>query len=317
MREASQHWTLEGLDDSHRVSLNSLFAVEPADGSFGVVVSDLDPTNMSDAQLRQLLTLLYSQRFVVLKTSGLEKRDYVAFAKRIGTAIPLSNDVLFPEIAEISNLKVNTRKKRLGAAHWHTDQSFRSAVSSVTMLHSLACPKLGGETKFCDMVSAYNALSQEMKIKIEDLVVVHRHGVSIVARPGDHVPIPPRGWDKTITAFHPLVRKHPVTKQKTLYAITGTSQGIIGMNPNEAKELLELLCEHTFTDSFVTSYKHEVRDIVMWDNPTTMHSATAIDEASCAADTRILLRISLKGAPPIYKDVYDENLPDQRQFVTV
>lgn len=307
---------MEGLDATGRLSLNCLFSLEPATGSFGVVVGDLDPTNLSDAQLRQLLTLLYSQRFVVLKTSGLEKRDYVAFAKRIGTAIPLSNDVRFPEIAEISNLKVNTKKKRLGAAHWHTDQSFRSTVSSVTMLHSLACPEAGGETKFCDMVGAYNSLSKEMKTEIEDLIVVHRHGVSIVARPGDHVPIPPKGWDKRITAFHPLVRKHPVTKQKTLYAVAGTSQGIVGMTPAEAQELLERLCKHTFTDSFITSYKHEVGDIVMWDNPTTMHSATAIDEATCPADTRILLRISLKGAPSIYKDVYDENLPDQRQFVS-
>ena len=306
MREISALWTFEELAHIRKVSLNYLFSVEPAEGSFGVVVCDLDPTRMSDSQLGQLLTLLYSQRFVVLKTSGLEKRDYVAFAKRMGTAIPLSHDVHFPEIAEISNLKVNTKKKRLGAAHWHTDQSFRSTVSSVTMLHSRACPEVGGETKFCDMASAYNALSQEMKTKIEDLIVVHRHGVSIVARPGD----------QTITAFHPLVRKHPVSKQKTLYAITGTSQGIIAMDPTKAKELLESLCEHTFTDPFVTSYKHEVGDIVMWDNPTTMHSASAIDEATCAADTRIMLRISLKGAPSIYKDIYDENLPDQRQFAT-
>ena len=316
MKETSEIRNFGELGGTRRLSLNCLFSAELAEGSFGVIVRDLDPSNMSDDELRQLLTLLYSQRFVVLKTRGLERRDYVAFAKRMGTAIPLSNDVHFPEIAEISNLKVNTKKKRLGAAHWHTDQSFRSTVSSVTMLHSLACPEVGGETKFCDMVSAYNALSQEMKTKIEDLIVVHRHGVSIVARPGDHVPIPPRGWDKTITAFHPLVRKHPVTKQKTLYAITGTSQGIIGMDPTEATELLECLCEHTFTDPFVTSYKHEIGDIVMWDNPTTMHSATAIDEATCAADARILLRISLKGAPSIYKDIYDENLPDQRQFAT-
>lgn len=297
--------------------MNSQFTFEPLDGFFGVVVRDLDLTDMSDSQLRELLTLLYSQRFVVLKTPGLSRRDYVQFAKRIGTPIPLSNDANFPEIAQISNLKVNTKKKRLGAAHWHTDQSFRSTVSSVTMLHSLVSPERGGETKYCDMVGAYNALSSEMKTRINDLVVVHRHGVSIVARPGDHVPIPPRGWDKTITAFHPIVRQHPVTKVKTLYAITGTSQGIVGMTQLEAKKLLEELCEHTFHDPFVTSYRHEQNDIVMWDNPTTMHSATAIEEATCAADTRILLRISLKGAPSIYEDVYNENLLDQRQFASV
>lgn len=297
--------------------MNSQLTVEPLEGFFGVVVRDLDLRCMSDSQLRQLLTLLYSQRFVVLKTTGLSKRDYVLFAKRIGTPIPLSNDASFPEIAQISNLKVNTKKKRLGAAHWHTDQSFRSTVSSVTMLHSLASPERGGETRYCDMVGAYNALSSEMKTRINDLVVVHRHGVSIVARPGDHVPIPPRGWDKTITAFHPIVRQHPVTKVKTLYAITGTSQGIVGMTQLEAKKLLEELCEHTFRDPFVTSYRHEQNDIVMWDNPTTMHSATAIEEATCAADTRILLRISLKGAPLIYEDVYDENLLDQQQFASV
>ena len=283
-------------------------------GPFGVEVREFDFDELDQANIRDLLNLLYKNRFVVLKSADISKAEYVRFARCLGNPIRLSGDIEHPEIAEISNRRVNTKQKRLGAAHWHTDQSFRSVVSSITMLHSVNAPEQGGETKFCDMAAAYDALDVNLKTQIDSLVAMHRHGVSIVARPDDHVPIPPKNWDPRINAFHPIVRQHPVTKQKTLYAITGTVQGIVGMSNQEAVVLLEKLCRHTFRKPFITLYKHEKNDIVLWDNPTTMHSATPIEEATNTSNTRLLRRISLKGAPAIFADCYDEKLLDQNQF---
>jgi taurine dioxygenase len=150
------------------------------------------------------------------------------------------------------------------------------------------------------MVAAYEALPTTVQEQIEDLIVEHRHGIAITARPGDHTPIAPKGWDQGTTVYHPVVRRHPITSQKTLYAITGTTQGIKGMKQEDAQKLLQELCDHAFQDQFITQHTHSVHDLVMWDNPTTMHSATPIAAATGPHDTRLIHRISLRGYPTIF-----------------
>ncbi|MCY4094551.1 MAG: TauD/TfdA family dioxygenase [Gammaproteobacteria bacterium] len=275
--------------------------IDALNGNFGRAVSEIDIPTLDDEKLLEILTSLYANRFVVIKSGGLNKAEYRNFARRIGDPIPLSCDADFPEIAHISNLETSTAKSRLGAAHWHTDQSFKQTVSSVTMLYSVQAPVAGGATKFCDMAAAYDALPEATKTEIDELVVEHRHGISVSAPKGDHRPLPPPGWDPNYTAFHPLVRKHPETGEKTLYAVTGTAQGIRGMGKKEATRLLDSLTTHVLQPQFTTFYRHQVHDIVMWDNPTVMHSATPINQATNSTDSRLLWRISLRGSPSLLR----------------
>ena len=274
--------------------------VKPLDGNFGAEVRDCNVPCLPDTDLKQILMCLYEQRFVVLRTGGLTKSQFVEFARRVGEPIRLSGDVGFPEIANITNVGIDTKAHRLGAAHWHTDQSFRNQVSSITMLYSVLAPQQSGETNFCDLAAAYATLPTSTKRKIERLAVVHRHGVSVAARPGDHVPIPPKGWDQSTTVTHPLVRQHPITGQKTLYAITGTSQGIVGMELAQAEALLNELCDHAFQPRFVARHQYRVHDLILWDNPTAMHSATPMAAATGPDDSRLLHRISLRGTPSVF-----------------
>lgn len=184
-------------------------------GNFGIEVRNIDVTTISVADLKRLLLALYEHRFVVLRTGGLTKDEYLAFSKRVGDPIGLSASRKdYPEIAEMSNIDKDTAKEKRGAAHWHSDQSFRKEVSSITMLYSVQAPRSGGETLLCDMVAAYEALSEAVRDRIDDLVVQHRHGISVSARPGDHTPIPPKGWDQSLACYHPLVRCHPVTRDQ-------------------------------------------------------------------------------------------------------
>lgn len=280
-------------------AMGSEFALAPLDGNFGLLARDIDLPALSDAGLKSLLLALYENRFVVVETGGLDPHDFVAFARRVGKPIRLSGHEEFPEIARITNVGTDTLSTRKGAAHWHTDQSFREELSSVTMLYSVQAPKHGGETRFCDMAAAYRALPDARKREIADLMVEHRHGASIAARPEDHTPIPPKGWDYR-TVYHPLVRSHPVTGEKTLYAVTGTSQGIRGMNREAARELLAELGDHAFQGRFLATHAHRVHDLLMWDNPTTMHSASPIGQATGSDDTRLIHRISLRGYPRMF-----------------
>jgi taurine dioxygenase len=291
---------------------------QPLPGNFGVEVLGADVVGMSDEVLRLLLLDLYSNRITVVRAGDLTEVQYIDFARRIGDPLLLiPNKDKYPEIIPVDNLSEDIQETKHSAAHWHTDQSFTSPLASVTMLYSLAAPCVGGETHFCDMAEAYDTLSESTKSEIDELEVVHRRGVSIVAREGEHAPPILKNWDYR-TVYHPLVRQHPITGCKTLYAISGSSQGIRGMSESAAKRLLESLCKHALAPRFLTSHRHRVGDILMWDNPTTMHTASPIGRASGPDDTRVLWRISLKGVPSVFPDHLGERrVPQNSEPVNI
>lgn len=274
--------------------------IERLSGPFGVEVSEFDLPSCSDEELATILRSIYDERFAVIRTGGLHDEDFVRFGYRCGKPVRFDETADIPELFHVTNIDVNTATYARGAAHWHTDLSFTPLKASFTMLYSVAAPREGGETRFCNLAAAYDALPESTRAEIEDLVVEHRHGVSVSARPGDHTPIPPKGWDQSTTVSHPLVRRHPVSGRRTLYAITGTSQGIQGMDRASGAALLNELCDHAFQAPFLTSHRHRVHDLVIWDNPTTMHSATPIGAATGPADTRVLRRLSLHGKPSVF-----------------
>ncbi len=89
---------------------------------------------------------------------------------------------------------------------------------------------------------------------------------------------------------HPLVRPHPVTGRKALYAVSGSSYGIVGMPDDEAVALLDELAAHATQAKYVLSYAYRVGDLVIWDNASLLHSATLTDPD----DPRTLWRITIK-----------------------
>ena len=89
---------------------------------------------------------------------------------------------------------------------------------------------------------------------------------------------------------HRIVRPHPVTGRKALYAVSGSSFGIEGMPDDEAISLLDELKAHATQPKYVYRLKYRVGDLVIWDNASLLHSATLTDPV-CA---RTLWRITVK-----------------------
>ena len=89
---------------------------------------------------------------------------------------------------------------------------------------------------------------------------------------------------------HPIVRAHPITGRKALYAVSGSSFGIEGLPEHEARGLLDELRDHATQPEYQVRLKYGVGDIVVWDNASLLHSATLIDPN----DARTLWRITIK-----------------------
>jgi taurine dioxygenase len=88
---------------------------------------------------------------------------------------------------------------------------------------------------------------------------------------------------------HRIARPHPVTGRKALYAVSGSSFGIVGMPADEARDLLDELAAHATQAKYQLSFAYGVGDIVVWDNAALLHSATLIDPD----DARTLWRITV------------------------
>ncbi len=85
-------------------------------------------------------------------------------------------------LADVSNLtdrgqiqpaEDRRRMYGLGNRLWHTDASFQDPPGRYSMLFARVIPPVGADTEYADMRAAYDALSPELKARLEGLRVHH------------------------------------------------------------------------------------------------------------------------------------------------
>ena len=129
----------------------------------------------------------------------------------------------------------------LGNCLWHSDSSFRPIPAKFSLLSARVVNPKGGNTEFADMRAAYDALDDETKAEIEDMICEH----SLMYSRGSLGFLDYTEEEKQM--FKPvlqrLVRTHPVHGRKSLY-LSSHAGGIVGMSVPEARVLLRDLTEH-------------------------------------------------------------------------
>ena len=266
---------------------------------FGVETSDVDLAHLTDAQFAELERAFFDGQVLVVRAQSLAPTEFVSFARRFGPPEPHVIDQFHhPEdrnILILSNRRKDGQPVGLADAgtYFHTDYSYLQVPARATMLYSIEVPLRGGNTLFANQYAAYDDLPDHMKQQLEPLLAVHHYGNRKVEESAD------RTAASTLTAeqkarmpviTHPIVRTHPVTGRKALYAVSGSSYGIVGMPDDEAVDLLDELAAHATQPKYVYSLSYGVGDVVVWDNASLLHSATLVDPD----DPRTLWRITVK-----------------------
>lgn len=276
--------------------------VERLAGPFGVAVSDVDLAgDPSDALVAELIALLHEHQILAIRGQRLDDDAYVRFGHRWGTPLTFSiKDHLkdgHPEMIRITNRADTPMRYRDGAMHWHSDSSYEDVPASVTMLYGVEAPATGGETLLASTAMAYDALSDDIRARIDGMTGLHCLGGS-PELPGEKIPFVPEHTALHGIKKHPLVMRHPVTGRKAIFT-SATAFGAEGLERDEGRALIEMLRRHITRPEFVTSYKIEAGDIFLWDNFQTLHSATSIEYSEEDGKRRLLYRISTKGLPDL------------------
>jgi taurine dioxygenase len=275
----------------------------PLAAGFGVEVDADISRPLSDARFADIERAFYACQVLALRAQELTPAQFAAFARRFGPPQPHVIDQFHhPEDSNIlilSNVKVNGQPTGLqdAGSYFHTDYSYLQVPARATTLYSRVVPKVGGDTLFANQQAAYDDLSEAMKRRIEPLLGIHhygnRHDVDDASRTAASV-LTDEQKAKMPVITHRIARPHPVTGRKSLYAVSGSSFGIVGMPEDEARDLLDELAAHSTQPKYQLRFKYGVGDVVVWDNASLLHSATLIDPN----DARTLWRITMLEPAP-------------------
>jgi alpha-ketoglutarate-dependent 2,4-dichlorophenoxyacetate dioxygenase len=273
---------------------------------------DLSRT-LSDDEVAAIHAGMDAYAVLVFHDQKLDDEQQLAFTRSlgpiehaIGTSLRAPDEYRLPTtFADVSNLDKDNQvfrrddRRRLfaiGNRLWHSDSSFKPVPAKYSLLRAVSVPSRGGNTEFAYMPGAYDALDDDTKREIEDLLCEHSQ---IFSRQQ-------LGFtdftDEERARFAPvrqrLVRTHPGTGRKSLY-LSSHAGSIIGWPVPEARAFLRDLVEHATQRQFVYAHRWRVGDLVMWDNRQTMHRARPFP----AHEPRDMRRTTLMGEAPTVAQV--------------
>ena len=268
-----------------------MMEIIPSGQTLGARVEGVDlGVPLSDGDFRTVLRALGQHGVLCFPKQTFDTPALAAFARRFGdlevNVANLYYEPGFPEIMILSN-QIGTDGKPVGlndaGQGWHTDMSYSKDIALANILHARAVPmrngKPVGETQFRNMHAAYDELPDEIKHKIEGRTATHdfeKFWEVMRLRPGSRRnPLTEEQKRKKPPVSQPLVRIHPLTGRKVLYANPGYTMWIDGMERDESDRITEYLFRHQERAEFLHAHRWAVGDVLMWDNIGTVHNAIA------------------------------------------
>ena len=102
---------------------------------------------------------------------------------------------------------------RMTSMNWHIDGSVDPQPPGLVFLYMLECPAIGGDTVFSNTADAYRNLSPAFQQRLHGLQAEHSD-VGLIAETRKKDGVVKR---EGATSVHPIVRTHPVTREKGLF----------------------------------------------------------------------------------------------------
>ena len=274
--------------------------VMPLGGALGAEIPGIDLRAIDGEAFAAIHKAWIDREVLLFRGQSLTDEDLIAFSRRFGGLdhAPIQENGRrfvdgYPEIYVVSNVIENGEaigSLGSGEAVWHTDMSYLRDPPKASMLYALEIPPSGGDTSFCSMYAAYEALPADLKARVEGLSCKHdgtynsggyvRQGVTPTDDPRESPGTP-----------HPVVCRHPESGRRGLYLGRRRNAYLMGLPLAESEALLNALWDHVEKPELRWTHQWRVGDLVLWDNRCTMHRRDPFDPGS----RRIMHRTQIKG----------------------
>jgi alpha-ketoglutarate-dependent 2,4-dichlorophenoxyacetate dioxygenase len=259
---------------------------EPIRPEFGARVSGVTLNlGMSDPVFSELRRALDEYSVLVFAGQPMNDEQQVDFSRLWGPLEPTKgvNPASGTYFARQSNLDIATgtiispSDRRMdyqrGNYQWHADSTFKRVPSLCSILTAREVPSEGGNTEFVSTRAAYEARTEDERRELDSLTVEHDFSVSrgrvgFKFSPEEAALYPP--------VWHPLVQTNPVTGRRSLL-IGAHAAAIVDWPAEKGAALLADLLDRATRPELVYSHRWRAGDIVIWDNRSVLHRATAYD----------------------------------------
>jgi len=279
-----------GCFDNHAKQYRRI-EVAPLAAAMGAEIRGVDIAGIDDETFAEVEDALFRHKMLYFRDQQITHADQEAFSRRFG---PFAEDAYTRGVDGHANVQPVIREADYSSAMifgsgWHTDSPFLARPPAISLLYGVDIPPYGGDTIWANSALAYASLSDTMKHMIEGLRV-HMSMRNILAEaqacvePGDSPlgqlaalrdagPLPEEIAVKLRGSYHPLVRTHPVSGEKSLYCDGDYTVGIEGMTDAESRPLLDFLVGHITQPAFTCRLRWYPGTMALWDNRLCIHQA--------------------------------------------
>ena len=271
----------------------------PLSEVLGARIDGADLKRLDERGFAMVEAALHDHGFIVFPGQSLTPRELVAFARRWGPPEPHVIDTFHhPDdrnVLILSNVVRDGRPEGLADAgsYFHTDYSYLEVPARCTILYALEMPRRANGTTFASQRRAYDELPLAMKGRLEGLFARHHYGnrddLDETSRTAASY-LNAEQKTKVTWVRHPVVRPHPRTGRKSLYAVSGSSFSIEGMEEAAGLALLRELAAHSTNERYCHRHDYASGDVIVWDNAQLLHKAPLPD----ASEARTLWRVTVK-----------------------
>lgn len=268
---------------------NKYIEVFPLAAAMGAEIRGVNLKDVSDSAFKEIENALYRHKMIFFRNQDISFTDHENITLRLGefgtdayTKGVVGHENIQPVIKE-----ANTTTKMVFGSGWHTDSAFLECPPSIALNYGKDMPPYGGDTMFANSVLAYNNLSDAMKEMIAPLKVWMSAKNVVAAMSNEkketeknqkisklgNIDLDVDTESMVRGYFHPLVRTHPVTGEKSLYVEGTYANGIEGMSEAEAMPIINFLSSFATQESFTCRLRWENNTFIMWDNRICLHQA--------------------------------------------
>jgi taurine dioxygenase len=269
----------EALRNSIETSPSSV-EVAPLSIHIGAEIRGVDLSRpLPPEQVRDIRAALLKWKVVFFHNQPMTHRQHVDFTRQFGAPTPghvvYGSDGEYPEIYPVTKHRTANHFQDQVLLRpwtgWHTDITAAINPPMASILRGVVVPPYGGDTTFTSLVAAYNALSPTMQAFVNGLRGIHRNAPPANVKTEKDYDEAVR--KRTLASEHPLVRVHPETGERALYAGPSHLKSIVGLTPRESQVLCELLWEHLVRPEFTVRFKWGPGSVAFWDNRSACHLA--------------------------------------------
>ena len=251
IHDAPQWHLAKALQHPNEIQITPL-----KDQALGAVVTGLDARKAQSGEtIFRLKQALAEHLVLIFKQQSLDDLQYLAFASYFGSIFRPSadNPVLAsqsdtgvpPDVVPVSNAVGQGDYTGHGELSPHADHQWTPLPSFGSLLYAIELPQNGGQTTWFNTIKAYDALSDELKQKIDSLqLITYKPFVRAQSNKGasGYADSPYyRFKDQPILGHaypHPLVRTHPETGRKALWLNTRSEVELVNVDDIEGSKLI-------------------------------------------------------------------------------